>query len=177
MTKLRVATTWLDGCSGCHMSLLDIDERLIDLAENIDILYGPLVDFKSIPKNLDLALVEGAVSNEDDLKKIQKLRKRSKILVALGDCAVTANVPAMRNQFGVPAIMERAYEENADLNPMHPNTLIPALLPRARPIREIVPVDVFIPGCPPPADVIYHALCELIEGRIPDLSDITRFGL
>ncbi|MBN2327802.1 MAG: NADP oxidoreductase [Candidatus Omnitrophica bacterium] len=176
MSKLRLATTWLDGCSGCHMSLLDMDERLIVLAEKVDLLYGPLVDFKKIPKDLDIVLIEGAVSSEDDLKKVRKLRKRSKILVALGDCAVTANVPAMRNSFGVDSVLDRAYKENAALNPGVPDEIIPALLPHARPVREIVPVDVFVPGCPPPADVIFYTLCELVEGRIPDLSEQTRFG-
>ncbi len=176
MTKLRLATTWLDGCSGCHMSLLDMDERLIVLAEKVDIVYGPLVDFKKIPKNLDIAVVEGAVSNEEDLEKVRKLRKRSKLLVALGDCAVTANVPAMRNSFGTDTVLDRAYIENANLHPQIPTQIIPPLLPHARPVREIVPVDVFIPGCPPPADVIFFALCELVEGRIPNLNDRTRFG-
>jgi len=176
MSKLRLATTWLDGCSGCHMSLLDMDERLAVLAEKVDIVYGPLVDFKKVPKDIDIAVVEGAVSNEEDLEKVRKLRKRSKILVALGDCAVTANVPSMRNSFGVDAIFERGYKENVALNPGIPNAVIPPLLPHARPVREIVPVDVFVPGCPPPADVIFFALCELVEGRIPDLTDRTRFG-
>lgn len=177
MSKLRLATTWLDGCSGCHMSLLDMDELILDLAAKVDIVYGPLVDFKKIPKDIDIAVVEGAVSNEEDLEKVRKLRKRSRILVALGDCAVTANVPAMRNSFGVECVLARAYQENVQLNPQIPQTIIPPLLPHARPVREIVPVDVFIPGCPPPADVIFFALSELIEGRIPALSDRTRFGL
>lgn len=177
MTKLRLATTWLDGCSGCHMSFLDMDERLADLAKKVDIVYGPLVDFKKVPKDIDIAVVEGAVSNEDDLEKVRKLRKRSRILVAFGDCAVTANVPAMRNSFGTDVVLHRGYIENTTINPCIPDSIIPLLLPHARPIREIVPVDVFIPGCPPPADVIFFALCELVEGRVPDLSELTRFGM
>src|SRR5512141_1194070 len=91
MTKKKIATVWLDGCSGCHMSFLDIDERLVDLADKIDIVYSPLVDIKEFPPEVDVALVEGAVSSEDDLERIHNIRKHAKILVALGDCAVTGN--------------------------------------------------------------------------------------
>ena len=97
MTRIRVATTWLDGCSGCHMSFLDIDETIIQLFDRIELVYSPLVDFKTIPENIDLALVEGAVSSEADKEEILTLRSRSKVLISFGDCAVTANVPGMRN--------------------------------------------------------------------------------
>src|SRR5690349_2758055 len=106
MTKVRVATVWLDGCSGCHMSFLDIDERVIDLADKIELVYSPLVDLKEFPENVDVALVEGAVSSDEDLHKAQIIRARSKIVVSLGDCAVTSNVPSMRNPFGVDAIVQ-----------------------------------------------------------------------
>ena len=99
MSKARVATLWLDGCSGCHMSLLDMDERLLELAGKIDVVFSPLVDQKEFPENVDVALVEGAVSSDEDLEKIQKVRARSRLLVSLGDCAVTANIPSMRNPF------------------------------------------------------------------------------
>ncbi|MGD0436813.1 MAG: NADP oxidoreductase, partial [Bryobacteraceae bacterium] len=95
--KPTLATVWLDGCSGCHMSFLDMDERLLDLAEKADLVYSPLVDRKDFPDRVDIALVEGAVSNEDDLVKIRKVRAHTRILVSLGDCAVTSNIPGMRN--------------------------------------------------------------------------------
>ena len=119
-TKVRLATVWLDGCSGCHMSLLDIDERLIDLAQLVDVVWGPLVDAKEFPENVDVTLVEGAVSSEEDLHRIRLVRARTKILVSLGDCAVTGNVPAMRNQFGADAVLKRAYLENATLDAQIP---------------------------------------------------------
>ena len=174
--KKRLATVWLDGCSGCHMSFLDLDERLIELAEKVDLVYSPLVDIKEFPADVDIALIEGAVSSEEDLHKIQMIRKKTRTLVSLGDCAVTANVPGMRNPFGVKAVCDRAYTENVTLNPGTPNEVIPALLPYARPVHEVVNVDVFIPGCPPSADTIYYALSELLEGRQPELSTRTRFG-
>jgi NAD-reducing hydrogenase small subunit len=172
--KIKLATVWLDGCSGCHMSLLDTDERLADLARRVDVVWGPLVDTKEFPKNVDVTLVEGAVSSEEDLHRIRLVRLRSRILVSLGDCAVTGNVSAMRNSFGVDAVLRRAYLENAQLDPQIPREAVPRLLPTARPVHEVAKVDVFIPGCPPSADLIFSALMELLEGRVPNPS--AKFG-
>jgi NAD-reducing hydrogenase small subunit len=176
MSKKKLATVWLDGCSGCHMSFLDMDERLIEIAGKADLVYSPLVDTKEFPSDVDVTLVEGAVSSEEDLHKIKAIRERTKTLVALGDCAVTANVPSMRNLFPVKALYDRAYRETATLAPGVPDEAIPRLLPYARPVHEVVSVDVFVPGCPPSADVIFYAMTELLEGRQPKLSAITRFG-
>ncbi len=176
MSKIRLATVWLDGCSGCHMSFLDMDEAIISLAEKIDLVYSPLVDTKIFPEEVDITLVEGAVSSEEDLHKILNIRSHTKTLVSLGDCAVTANVPSMRNPFGVKAICDRAYRENTTLDAGVPDQVVPKLLPRAVPVHEVVAVDVFVPGCPPRADVIFYLLSELLEGRSPELSAKTRFG-
>jgi NAD-reducing hydrogenase small subunit len=175
MTKPRIATVWLDGCSGCHMSFLDMDERLLEIADRADIVYSPLIDVKEYPEDVDVCLVEGAVSSEDDLKKILMVRERTKTLVSFGDCAVTANVPAMRNPIGVQPLLNRAYIENATLNQRIPLDVVPALLPMARPVNRVVTVDVYLPGCPPSADLIYGALVDLIEGRTPDATG-ARFG-
>jgi NAD-reducing hydrogenase small subunit len=175
MSKVRLATVWLDGCSGCHMSFLDMDERLLEIADRVELVYSPLVDPKEFPADVDVTIVEGGVSSEEDLHKIRMVRGRTKLLVALGDCAVTSNVPGMRNTFKVDDVLKRAYFENADLRQQVPADVIPRLLPRARPVHEVVPVDVFLPGCPPPADVIFGALVSLLEGTTPDLSG-TRFG-
>ena len=122
-----------------------------------------------------MCLVEGAVSSEDDLHKIKLVRERTRTLVSFGDCAVTANVPGMRNPIGVQPLLERAYIENVTLNPGIPLAVVPALLPMARPVHRVVKVDVFLPGCPPSADLIYHALVDLLEGRVPDTAG-ARFG-
>jgi len=174
-TKPRLATVWLDGCSGCHMSFLDVDERLLELAERADIVYSPLIDTKVYPEDVDICLVEGAVSSEDDLRRILLVRQRTRTLVSFGDCAVTANVPGMRNPIGVRPLLERAYLENVTLNPRIPLDVVPALLPTARAVHRVVAVDVFLPGCPPSADLIYQALVDLIEGRTPD-THLARFG-
>ena len=176
MSKLKLATVWLDGCSGCHMSFLDMDEALLSLADKVELVYSPLVDAKNFPEDVDVTLVEGAVSSEEDLNKIRTVRRRSRVLVSLGDCAVTANVPSMRNAFGVEAICDRAYRENVTLASGTLEQTVPKLLPRSRPLHEWIPVDVFVPGCPPRADVIYFVVTELLAGRPPDLSAKTRFG-
>jgi NAD-reducing hydrogenase small subunit len=173
-TKIKLATVWLDGCSGCHMSLLDTDERLIELAKRVEVVWGPLVDAKEFPEGVDVTLVEGAISSEEDLHRIRLVRSRTKLLVSLGDCAVTGNVPAMRNRFGADAVLRRAYLENASLDPQIPREVIPPLLPTARPVHEVAQVDVFIPGCPPSADLIFSVLSELLEGRVPN--PVARFG-
>jgi len=175
MSKPTLATVWLDGCSGCHMSFLDMDERLFDIAERADIVYSPIVDVKEYPRDVDFCLVEGAVSSEDDLRKIVLVRERTRTLISFGDCAVTANVPALRNPIGVQPLMDRAYVENVTLNPGSPSEVVPALLPTARPVHRVVTVDVFLPGCPPSADLIYQLLIDVLEGRPPDTTG-ARFG-
>jgi len=175
MKKARIATVWLDGCSGCHMSFLDLDQRLLTIAVKADLVYSPLVDIKEFPKGVDVTLVEGAVSSTEDLEKIKLVRARTKILVALGDCAVTSNVPGMRNPFGTEAVYTRAYLENT-INPQVPAQVVPPLLPHARPIHEFVKVDVFAQGCPPSADAIFQMISEILEGRVPILASQTKFG-
>lgn len=187
MTKIGLATTWLDGCSGCHMSFLDLDEGLIALADKVNILYGPLVDYKTFPDHADVTLVEGAVSNEADKENILKIRARSTTLVSFGDCAITANVPGMRNRYPVEAVLRRGYMENAD-PPLFVEgdgaaktcgttfQTVPRLCTLARPVHEFVHVDVFLPGCPPPAEAILYLLSELLAGRVPEMRGRTRFG-
>ncbi len=158
------------------MSFLDLDERLLDVAERVEVVFGPLVDFKEFPEMVDVALVEGAVSSDKDEELIRKVRAHSQTLISFGDCAVTANVPAMRNKFKVDEVLNRSYVENATARAEAPGLEIPHLLKQARPVHEFVDVDIFLPGCPPSADAIFFVVCELLEGRVPDLTGKTRFG-
>jgi NAD-reducing hydrogenase small subunit len=177
--KARVATAWLGGCAGCHLSLLDLDERLLDLAARMDLVCSPLVDAKAFPEGVDVALVEGAIANEEHLEAARRIRARSRVLVALGDCAVAGNVTAMRNALGgALPVLERAYRELADVDagiPAAPG-LLPRLLDRVLPLHEAVKVDAWIPGCPPPADLLGAVLEDLLAGRAPDVAGKARFG-
>lgn len=165
--KKRVATVWLGGCSGCHMSLLDIDEGLLEIAPLMNLVKSPLVDGKEFPEGVDVAVVEGCVSTDQDRAQILKIRERSKILVALGDCAVTGNVTALRNLLGPAAMLDHSYNKvvTNDGQGVMPSVEIPTLLPRACPLSQYVKVDVYVPGCPPSPDLIFAALKALLEGR------------
>jgi NAD-reducing hydrogenase small subunit len=176
MGKPRIGTCWLDGCSGCHMSLLDLDEGIVAVLEKADIVFGPLVDAQEWPENVDVAVIEGAVSSQDDLKLARTARERSKIVVALGDCAVTGNVPSMRNGIPTRRLLERIYVEGVTESPGVPTDGVPGLLKQAEPLHSAIKVDVHVPGCPPKPESILLVLGELLEGRIPDLGSKLRFG-
>ena len=176
MKKLRLATLWLDGCSGCHMSLLDMDERLLDLATLVDFVYSPLVDVKHFPDAVDVACIEGAVSSAEDEHRLHTVRQRSGLLIALGDCAVTGNVPAMRNALGIDKVLQSVYVDRQPLNPQIPAFELPTLNDKALPLHHFVNVDLFIPGCPPAADTLFAALSAVVAGTTAELRLNTRFG-
>jgi len=175
MKKVKLATVWLDGCSGCHMSLLDMDAAIISVVRKVDIVYGPLVDAQDFPEDVDVTLVEGAVSSQEDISKLQLIRQRTKLLVALGDCAVTSNLPGMRNTIPVNKLLQGIYVEN-----MHegriPGDHLPQLLKHSRPLQDFVKVDLCMPGCPPSSRAISGMLNDLLEGRKPDVNAKVKFG-
>jgi len=176
MDRVKIGTCWLDGCSGCHMSLLDIDEGIVAVLRKADIVFGPLVDAQEWPEGVDVAVIEGAVSSQDDVKLAQAARARSKIVVALGDCAVTSNVPSMRNGIPTRKLLERVYIEGATESAGVPTDGVPALLKQAVPLHDVIKVDLHVPGCPPKPNAILLVLSELLEGRMPDLGSRLRFG-
>jgi NAD-reducing hydrogenase small subunit len=174
MNKPKIASDWICGCAGCHMSLLDMDERILKIVELADLRATPITDLKEPDESgVDVGILEGGVNNSANEEVTHKMRKRAKILVALGDCAVFGGVPAMRNFCGVEAALKRAYVE-AESN--EPGSRIPddpelATMTQARAIHEVVPVDYSVPGCPPDADTIFYVLSELAQGREPEIKD------
>jgi NAD-reducing hydrogenase small subunit len=174
--KPRFATAWLGGCSGCHMSFLDLDERLISLAGVVDICYSPIADVKTFPERVDITLVEGAVANEDHLHHLRLIRARTKTLVAFGDCAVTGNVTALRNLFTVDDVLQRAYREAAVVRGVPTGSdIVPKLLKRVLRVQDVVKVDHFLPGCPPSADAIFDFVTALLAQRMPE-AEGRKFG-
>jgi NAD-reducing hydrogenase small subunit len=167
--KIKVATAWLGGCSGCHMSFLDLDERLIELSKLVEFTASPITDVKEIPE-VDVGIIEGAVCNEENEHVLRTMRSRCKVLIALGDCAMTGNIPALRNQFKLEDVVARGFieTESTQIGEMPNDPVVPRLLIRVRPIHEVVKVDAYIPGCPPDADTIWYALTELLAGRAPN---------
>jgi len=160
------------------MSLLDIDEALIELADRFELGKSPLTDIKEFPEEgIDVTLIEGAVANEEHVEIAHKARKASKIIVALGDCAVTGNVPALRNGIPPDKLIEDIYGPDVTTNGNLPYKVVPRLLDRVRPLNEVIEVDYFVHGCPPPSGVIAKALISLLDGREPELvGEDLRFG-
>jgi NAD-reducing hydrogenase small subunit len=173
MAKPKVSSDWICGCAGCHMSLLDMDERIIKIMELADLRATPITDLKEPDAaGVDVGILEGGINNTANEEVAHRMRNRSKILVALGDCAVFGGIPAMRNFFTIEESLRRAYVETESTDesgmiPSDPELCVPT---RVRAVQDVVPVDVFVPGCPPEADAIFFALSELAQGRKPDLT-------
>ena len=178
-SKIRFATAWLGGCAGCHMSFLDLDERLIDLAGVIELVYSPIADVKEFPANVDITLVEGAVANMDNLELALQIRARSRLVVSFGDCAVTGNVPSLRNRLGVDDLLTEVYHGGPGRHPAggEADGVMPRLLPKVLPLHQVIAVDAFLPGCPPDAERIWAAVSALLAGEPVVLSpQMRRFG-
>ena len=168
--KLRVATTSLAGCFGCHMSLLDIDERLFDLLERIELDRSPLNDTKHCGR-CDIGIVEGGLCNAENVLVLREFRASCKVLVAIGACAVTGGLPAQRNHLDLGQCLQEVYvtEPSVGAGVIPDDPELPLPLDKVHPLHEVVKVDYFIPGCPPSADAIWKFLTDLIEGRTPKL--------
>jgi NAD-reducing hydrogenase small subunit len=174
MSKPVVATASLAGCFGCHMSILDIDERILDLIELVEFNKSPIDDIKTFTKQCDIGIIEGGVCNSENVENLKAFRKNCKILIALGECSIMGGLPAMRNGIPIQECLEEAYlnSVSVDDNPdkILPNDdELPMLLDRVYPCHEIVKMDYYLPGCPPRADLIWNALVALIKGTEMDL--------
>jgi NAD-reducing hydrogenase small subunit len=170
--KPKLATCSLAGCFGCHMSLLDIDERLLELIELVDLDKSPLDDKKRFDCTVDIGLVEGGCSSEHNVHVLRQFRKHCKILVSIGACAITGGVPAMRNLVGLKECLEEAYLRGptvADGGVIPNDEDLPLLLDRVYPAHEVVKIDYFLPGCPPSADALWAGITALLAGKTPAL--------
>ena len=169
MTKPRVATTSLSGCFGCHMSLLDIDARILELFDIVDFDRSPINDIKSIKGRCAVGLVEGGVANEDNVEVLKEFREHCDVLVSIGDCAISGGLPAMRNTLELKECLDEAYRDGPTTH--NPGGRIPAdenlplLLDRVYPCQEVVDIDYHIQGCPPAADALWEALTALVTGQ------------
>ena len=177
MAKVKVATVWLEACAGCHMSFLDIDEAIVDLAELVEFTRSPITDIKEFTP-VDVGIVEGAVGNTEEEETLIELRANCKILMAWGDCACFGGVCAMRSTIDKEDALKRGYIETESTVggkiPCPPG--VPELLDTVKPVNQVVKVECYVPGCPPDAKTIHYALTELLAGRIPVLpSEIMRF--
>ncbi|MCL1875936.1 MAG: NADP oxidoreductase [Synergistaceae bacterium] len=179
--KPKVATVWLESCAGCHMSFLDIDERIVNLLSQVELTASPVTDIKDIPE-VTLGIIDGGIGNEEELHIAQELRKKCKILMVMGDCAVFGGINTMRNSLTPEQVLKGAYADGATPTTVNPSGKlpgedIPKLLPQANAVDRYVNVDVYVPGCPPDADAIYYALSEILAGRIPVKipADMTRY--
>lgn len=169
--KLRVATTSLAGCFGCHMSILDIDERLFTLLEYIDFDRSPLTDIKTVTPGTDIGIIEGGLCNAENVHVLREFRQNCRILIAMGACAINGGLPAQRNSLSLPVIFDEVYQAGFGLaNALIPNDPeLPLVLDQVHPIHEVVKIDYFIPGCPPSGDAIWKFLTDLLAGKEPTL--------
>jgi NAD-reducing hydrogenase small subunit len=170
MAKVKIATDWLAGCAGCHMSFLDIDERIVKLLEAVEFTSSPVTDLKHPPKEgVTVGILEGAICNTHNIEVAKRMRERCQILIAVGDCATFGGIPAMRNLVGTDEALKRAYLDTettvGGFIPSSPELGKP--LDTVVGVDKVVKVDLFIPGCPPRADAFFYALSELLAGRTP----------
>ena len=164
--KIKIATASLAGCFGCHMSFLDMDERLLELLKEVELDRSPFNDIKQCGP-CDIGLIEGGVCNAENVHVLRAFREQCKVLIAVGACAINGGVPAMRNHFSLRECLEEAYiHGNGIVNPQIPDSVeLPLLLDKVYPIHDVVKVDYYLPGCPPPAEAFLQVHNRGRHGR------------
>lgn len=181
--SVKVAEEWLNACSGCEISIVDMGERLLDVLSLVDFVHIPvLMDHKylgqlgdgkhiDIPE-ADVGIISGGIRNEEHLEVALEMRKKCKIIIALGTCATHGGIPALANSYTNPEILDRYYStETTDQGDAWPTDGVPKLLDACYALDEKIPVDVYLPGCAPHPDQVYTALATLLGGGAPSLPD------
>jgi NAD-reducing hydrogenase small subunit len=177
-SKVKIATCSLAGCFGCHMSLLDIDERLPALLELVEFDRSPINDIKHLAEHVDLGLIEGGVCNSENVETLREFRAHCKVLVAIGECGITGGLPSMRNGIPLRECLEEAFVRRGGAHQgfIPDDEELPLLLDKVHPAHEVVKIDYSVPGCPPSAEALWYFLTELVAGRDPSLpSRLIRF--
>jgi len=171
MSKPKIATCSLAGCFGCHMSVLDIDERILKLAELVEFDKSPINDIKNFTGECLVGLIEGGCCNSENVEVLRSFRKNCKILISVGECAIMGGLPSMRNGIPLKECLDEAYLNGPSVvDGQIPNDPeLPLILDRVYPCHEVVKIDYFLPGCPPRADLIWNALVALLTGQPADL--------
>ncbi len=181
MSKPVIATASLAGCFGCHMSLLDIDERILTLVDLVEFNKSPIDDIKRFTKPVDVGLIEGGCCNSENVEVLRSFRKNCRVLVSVGECAIMGGLPALRNSIPLKECLEEAYLNSPTVDPSDPPVIpndedLPIILDKVYPCHEVVTIDHFLPGCPPSADLIWEAVTALVEGRPINLTyDLIKF--
>lgn len=172
----RLATVSLAGCFGCHMSLLDLDEGVIELLGSVELTRSPLTDIKSLPDEVDIGLIEGGVCNDENVHVLREFRRRCRVLVAVGECAIMGGLPALRNDVPLAECLAEAYLSTPTTAGANPDQIIPRdpeiprILDRVYPCHEVVKIDHFLPGCPPRPGLLWQAIAALLDGREPQFA-------
>jgi len=170
VSKPVIATASLAGCFGCHMSILDIDDRILKLIELVEFNKSPIDDIKKFTKACDLGLIEGGCCTSENVENLRLFRKNCKTLISVGECAIMGGLPALRNGIPIKECLEEAYLNSPTISPNDPRIIpndeeLPIILDRVYPCHEVVKIDYFLPGCPPSADLIWNALTTLLGGK------------
>ena len=171
LTMVKLSTDWLSVCGGCHVSLVDLHEKILKVFEQVQLVRCPvLMDTKDYPE-ADIGLVEGSIRSDHDRHALHEMRKSCKTLIAFGTCAVYGGISGAGSVHTPEDILKKVYKESPSTTPSEPPSQdVPVMEKSVTPIDEVVKVDIYIPGCPPHPLYIFDAISALLSGAAPNIS-------